>query len=442
MRKIFIILSFIFLCGTQNTAQKTITKTDFDVLVDYANCKYIMAFIEKHNKGKSNTATTNNSLIKQRLSVVSLDNPNDVLKYDELVELLSDNNTAQNLAKAINDKKSKFDEYSNDKSLINVLEAVKWVDVDLSQVSTDIQKDILLKYNLENNTEMDTVDASKNEDVKMQIDKISKDVKNMQTMLGKLQQQCDSLKKDIKIFDDQDSLKNLELVAIILGLLLVFFFITIWYIKLWKDTDKKWKNNRAKKFTFWGIKRWKNSDEKQKDSTEIYNNESGNDDERIDENITDQLQKRVESLEENTVRIKDIVRMETKDLQKQVGILENRSNDNNNGDEKLFAPVVEPVNSDVKYLNAREGIVLYKVTSKENAYYEIFDIQGKKAKYKFSGNEERALVYYDAVLKDVFDDSKSYFPNAKHINSIEAGTVIERENGKWEIQTLAKINFS
>lgn len=95
----------------------------------------------------------------------------------------------------------------------------------------------------------------------------------------------------------------------------------------------------------------------------------------------------------------------------------------------------------VKFVKEREGDLLFKEALEENAFYEIFDIKGNKASYRYCGNVDRAMANYDAVLKDVFDDNGTYSSRAKQIKNISSGTVEQQQDGKWKIIIPAKINF-
>ena len=97
--------------------------------------------------------------------------------------------------------------------------------------------------------------------------------------------------------------------------------------------------------------------------------------------------------------------------------------------------------SDRIFLKEREGMILFKESIKENAFYELLNINGTKAIYRFCGDIGRAMANYDTVMKDVFDDEKSYSSKAKQIINTKDGIVEQRSDGKWEIRTPAKIKF-
>ena len=105
--------------STFSIAKKTIKKEDFEHLVDYANCKYVQAFIEQNDTGKPYYTDIYKVKVKPELEKVSLANFTTILNFGKLEEILSDNTLVLELAKKINDRKSKFDKFKDDASLIS-----------------------------------------------------------------------------------------------------------------------------------------------------------------------------------------------------------------------------------------------------------------------------------------------------------------------------------
>jgi len=107
MRKIFFIISIIFLYGTICVAQN-IKQDDFDKIVDYVNCRYAKAYMENTNASPSDKDAYNN-IIKPQLENCSLENH---LPYTDLYNLLSKNSwtkTANSLIKSRKDSKKFVD---------------------------------------------------------------------------------------------------------------------------------------------------------------------------------------------------------------------------------------------------------------------------------------------------------------------------------------------
>ncbi len=101
-----------------------------------------------------------------------------------------------------------------------------------------------------------------------------------------------------------------------------------------------------------------------------------------------------------------------------------------------------PIKGERIYLKEREGNVFFKEAKDEaNSFYVLFNFNGNRAYYRFSGNKNRAIENYDAVLKDMFDDLKTYSEKATNIVNIGDGVVERGVDGRWKIITPAKIAY-
>ena len=117
MKKIAVILNMIFLCGTLCTAQK-ISKTTFDKWVDYANCKYTVAYIEffRFDPSESKNIKSYDDNVKNKLTNVDINNP---LSLNEIRSLLCENgwnNTYTKVSEKIDEKKNSFEGTEMEKS--------------------------------------------------------------------------------------------------------------------------------------------------------------------------------------------------------------------------------------------------------------------------------------------------------------------------------------
>lgn len=74
----------------------------------------------------------------------------------------------------------------------------------------------------------------------------------------------------------------------------------------------------------------------------------------------------------------------------------------------------------------------------------IIDSFGKKANFEFLGNEERAVKDAtnapERILRPACKINNALNQNAKRIKTIAPGIVI-KQNGKWEVDTLAEIEY-
>ena len=63
MKKVFFIVSVIFLCGFSIAAQ-TINQNEFDKIIDYVNCRYAKAYIENTKANQSDKDAYNSGYQK------------------------------------------------------------------------------------------------------------------------------------------------------------------------------------------------------------------------------------------------------------------------------------------------------------------------------------------------------------------------------------------
>lgn len=161
MKQILFILSLVILSNNHLYAQKTISKEEFYRLVDFANIQYVMAFIEKKDVGTPYFTDTYEKRIRPVLEKADLDNPESIINYERLEELLYNNEPALELAKRINDRKGEYDEHPNDEALIKSLSTTGYRGIDLSGISADIQNKLIAKYSSQNR--QDNLNDSENE---------------------------------------------------------------------------------------------------------------------------------------------------------------------------------------------------------------------------------------------------------------------------------------
>jgi hypothetical protein len=134
MRKLWGITVFS-LYTLQIFAEKTISEDNFKHFVDYATCKYVLAFTEKSDQYLYEK-------IKPILGKIDLKELDKVPSYDSIKRLLKNENSAWRLVEKINERKSAFGKSKDDTDLINLLKAKKWDDVSLSETSTNVQNEI------------------------------------------------------------------------------------------------------------------------------------------------------------------------------------------------------------------------------------------------------------------------------------------------------------
>ena len=398
------ILSVIFLCSTFCASQK-IDRQEYNKLVDYVCCKYANQHIIQHINSLNNKtspsyktdSTSYEDVIKDKIEGCTIDN---CLKREELVNLLRKNNwatLANRISKIVSD--IKYNDSSQNKVQIQSITEI----ISDKNLKETIKNELLTKYNGEGAAILSSNTTSPSSPQK-QINELNVEIKELKEEIEKLKKKVSGLSTNTKVLQGLFG-------ALILALLaLVFFFLKIS------------KSKKKKKHT--GIA--DNSKPK------LNNNNTNINEDALIKTIIDRI------LPDIDLRLYNYYN-QTKDYFNQI---EQRYLKQDKVDTQNNSKKPEPSEANVIYLKEREKMILFKDATKENAYYEIFDIRGENAKYKFCGNEERAIANYDAILKDVFDDETSpYFSKAIRVTHVEKGTVREKD-GKWEIQTLAKIKFS
>ncbi len=159
--RIKIIVCLIVWCGISVVAQNNIDKSTFVKLVYYANCQYLMFYIE-NSSGEDYLKNTYENKIKAVLQKSNLENLNDVPSFEIIKSLFpqKSNEQALSLAEAINKRKVQYADSLTDLSLINILITNRWGRVDLREISSKVIAGI--KQNFINQTPVivDIVDNS------------------------------------------------------------------------------------------------------------------------------------------------------------------------------------------------------------------------------------------------------------------------------------------
>ena len=390
MKRIILLITLVFLCNSFIIAQKTISKKDFELLVDYANCKYVQAFIEKNDAGKSYFVDTYEKKVKPELEKASIENLEAVIGYKNLEELLANNIPALELAKKINERKSKFDEFQDDETLINSLSTTGWKNVDLIKTATNIQTEILSKYNLLN--KQNSYKTSESEVVKNQTIQTSRQVEDLQLKLEKIQQQYEDLKNDTKIIEYKNSFNNFRIISLsIFGFL--FIIILAFYFLLNKGTSRDYI-----------IKQIIES-------------------KRIEEKFARQENAKVYNLSE-----KDINSIVDK-------VFENkRFKENDSQKLKLIEgkETIEPSKSVTKYLKGKSGKIFSRVeNTPDNSFFKLFNESDDIAQFEFYGDES------EAIAKRIFSEDiciivSGGYQNAQSVKTHKPGK-IKRISDHWEV---------
>jgi hypothetical protein len=426
MKQILVLVSFVFFCNIWVLAQNKLSKADFEQLVDYANCKYVQAFIEKNDVGNTSFSKIYKTKVKTLLNKVSLNNFSTVLNFTKLEELLSYDTVVLDLAKKINSKKLTYNDSKNADSLILLLKVKSWNRVDLSGTSLKIQNELMTKYNLtpvkKNGNEPEKKTDNKqtnvtpiqvntnltNQELKENLDKpikASSEFKILQTRFDSLQQLYLELryKEIIQISKSIDSFRIILFSA--LGLLiLIITAILFLFTKLF-----------LRAFIIKQVLESTRIDEK-------FNTKNNNQ----YSNIT----KSYSLTEKDINTIVDRV-LESERLRANESIQQNKTT-------TIEKP--ESPRTTLKYLKGKSGKIFSRVdNTPENSFFRIFNESEDNALFEFSGNEAEAIAKR-IFSEDICNIVSGSYQNAHSVKTNKPGK-IKRLGDQWEVTETIEINL-
>lgn len=395
MKQIIVLINLVFLYTTLSNAQKTISKEDFDHLVDYANCKYVLVFIEKNDAGKQYFEDTYKKKVKPELEKVSLVNFETILNYKKLEELLTKNIPASQLAEKINDRKVKYEEFQDNESLINSLGTTGWKDVDLIKVAANIQNEILTKYNSTNNNKSNKI--SENEIVKTQTIQTSRQVEELHSKLDQLQEQYENLKNDKKNIEYQKSFEKFRFIVFsVMGLL--FFTIIAVFLFLYKSNSREY----------------------------IIKQVLGSD--RIAEKFTLDKNKLVNFIKPYNLTEKDINAIADRVLKCKL-LSENEIQQHL---KTMVKENFEPSKTDAKYLKGKSGKIFNRLeNTSENSFFKLINESNDTAQFEFCGDEAEAIAKR-IFSEDICNIVSGSYQNANSVKTDKPGR-IKRVGEQWEV---------
>jgi len=386
--KIIKAILILLLCSPFAQGQQKIDKETFEKLVDYANCKYVESFIEKHDKGKSDYYETYRKTLAQKLKEASLENLQDILSYSELSNQLNNNNPAKELAKKINERKAKYADYQDNISLINSLSTTGWNNIDLSQTAANIQNNILSNIVPTDKKSKNTKPVSEAEIVKTQTIQTSSQVEQLLTKINELHQHNDKLNN---ITDEmQKSLETFKLIVLgafisLIPFLVIFFFLL--------------KKNLRKYITTQVIKS-----------------------ERIEKTIVDkEIKPYVLSEKDIDIIVKRVLE------QKRLSTGENQPHS-----VMIAKESTESTKSISKYLKGKSGKIFNRAENNpENSFFRLFNENEETAQFEFFGHEAEALARR-IFSEDICIIVSGNYQNARSIVNTKPGKV-KRVGEQWEV---------
>ncbi len=380
-------------------SQVTITKKDFDKLVDYATCKYVQSFIEKNDTSKPYFKDVYIKKIKPEFEKVSLNNtPN----YEKIKELLLNNEPALKLAEKINERKDKYYEFNDNESLLKFLKISKWGNIDLRKTASDIQNEVFAKYSIIGKKD-DNKFAESDVDSAQTIQTTSQ-VKELQRKLDSLQEQYEKLTNDSKMIEYQRSVNRIK-IFLFAGFGLLLSLILAVFILLRKLTSKDKIINYvlnsdrvAKKFNL-----------KENVLQTISNSKSN-------KNIEPY---KLTEADINLIvdRVRECMRLDEKEVS------ENKETNKKEA---------ESLRNSYKYLKGKTGKIFSRAEdSSENSFFRLFDEHDDFALFEFYGDEAEAIanrIFSD----DICNIISGNYQNAQKVITYVPGEV-KRIIDQWEV---------
>ena len=403
MKQILLFLSIVILSNNLIFAQKSISKNDFEHLVDYANCKYVKSFIEKNDAGKPYFKDYYEKKVKPELEKVKLDSFQTILKYEKIIELLSNNTPALQLAKKFNERKLKYTEFQDNESLRKSLITSGWNNVDLSKTATNIQNEIIKKYS--SIKDKNDIQISESDVVRAQTIQTTSQVEELQLKLSQIQEQYDNLRNDTKIIEFKDSLNKLKLL-LYFGFGIILFLFLVVFVVLKKVASRDYIINHVidsrrieEKFSF----RENTSSEK----------------------IVSSFNKKAEVYKLSEADINMIV---DRVLEcKRINEIENRKQFNTTITEKT-----ETSRTSYKYLKGKSGKIFNRSdNTPDNSFFRLFNEKEEFAHFEFFGDEGEAIAKR-IFSEDICTIISGSYQNARSVITNKPGKV-KRIGDQWEV---------
>lgn len=400
MKQILLLLSIVILSNNLIFAQKSISKDDFEHLVDYANCKYVKSFIEKNDAGKPYFKDYYEKKVKPELEKVKLGSFQTILKYEKIIELLSNNIPASKLAKKFNERKFKYAEFQDNESLCKSLITSGWNNVDLSRTASNIQNEIIAKYS--SIKDKNDIQISESDVVRAQTIQTTSQVEELQLKLNQLQEQYENLRNDTKIMEFKDSLSKLKLIIYLgLGLMIFLFLVVFLLLKKLASRDYIIKHvidskRIEEKFSF----------------RENISSDQG-------------FNKRTEGYKLSEADINMIVDRVLEG--KKINESENRKQFNTTTTEKT-----ETSKTSYKYLKGKSGKIFNRSeNTPENSFFRLFNEKEESAQFEFFGDEGEAIAKR-IFSEDICTIISGSYQNARAVITSKPGK-IKRIGDQWEV---------
>lgn len=400
MKKLAVIINLIILFGFTCIAQNKIVKTEFEDLIDYANCQYLMEFIENCDAGKPYIKDTYEKSVKPVLQKSSLDDLNSIPTFEIIKGLFqgNSNNAALQLAEKINERKLKYDNSPDNDALLKLLIAESWRDINLTRTATKVQNDIRKKYNLGIVSQQEIVN--------------DKTIENS-GKIEELQEKNQTLQQRVEIPENQiNELKTKEPEP--LNIKFWIALIVTWFVMI----------------VLFFISRRKNHQPSEPNRDQIITTVLG----------SQRIAKKFSSSDfykstPNIKPIEDRIAL----IEKRVSELQNKEVSKGEKDVKEEAEIKKVTYIDEKFFKSKNGkILIEELNNSTDASFRVFNISGNGAKFEYCGGVINQDFFTDVCS---FANNPSDVPNKIRITTTIPGTVKKDSNNKWEVVEKAKIKF-
>ena len=379
MKKILIVISFVFLCGTYSAAQdRRLTQQEFERLVDYANTQLLRTFIDAHRSRLTNLQPTYDSLRQVNLC--------DIPDFDRIIGWIpSDRSATLRLADSVNLIKQNWNRNRTVDQLIDIISVESHGDVNLVRTSERVRKEIRAYLRLP--TEKTSIQQL------TVVPENNGQADEPQIQLSRLKQ----------LFADNTLIFTIITSVVLTLLILIFLFV------VFKKKIKKWIDVPMPLSQ-----------------------------EEIEEKIKELLEQEIDRLkkERNPDINDDVINTIADKVREHLQLDERGENEapqpqTSNNNVKYPSPIVGSSSTAAFPNNLSD--------TQGDSYFRFFDIKGNTAKFEFCGtNIDKAKSNRDE-LKGACEIS-GYTDGAKVIKNEEAGIVTLR-NERWEIGKKAKIRF-
>jgi len=400
MKKLAVIINLIFFFGFTCIAQNKIVKTEFEHLIDYANCQYLMAFIEIYDAEKPYIKDTYEKSVKPVLQKSSLDDLNSIPTFEIIKDLFSgnSNNAALQLAEKINERKLKYDNSPDNDVLLKLLTAESWREINLTRTATKVQNDIRKKYNLGIVSQQEIVNDKTIEN--------SGKVEELQEKNQTLQQRVEKLENQV------NELKTKEPEP--------------WNIKFWIALIITW----LVMIVLFFISRRKNHQHSEQSREQIIITVLNS--QRIANRF---FSNNYYKTLQNIKSIEDKIAL----IEKQVIQHHNIEVSKGEKESKEFSEIKNYSNSDEKFFKSKNGrILIEELHNSTDASFRVFNITDNDAKFEYCGGVINQDFFTDVCS---FANNPSDVPYKTRITTTIPGTLKKDSKNNWEVVEKAKIKF-